>query len=304
MLDGIDERLAALTPAQRRVAHILSRGYPELIFATAEEIAARANVSRSTFLRTLTALDYPGLVELQGQVRRELADLLAPPDRWKSAAVATSKDELELVQEVAANEQDNIQATFARLPANLADAARVVAAADRVFVMGERKGRSLATYLAVQLAQMRPDVLEIGTVNELGLQVADLRLADAVVLFDVRRHGRATHTVGTLARQAGATVISIADSPRLPTSRAADIVLTFETKTVSPFLSYTAGFALVNALVAFVVKELGAEGREYASKAERATRALLVFEGQTAFVEPSDGSALGGTGIDDAESSE
>jgi DNA-binding MurR/RpiR family transcriptional regulator len=91
--EQVSRRIAALTPAERRVAqHLLDTG-PEGALSSAAEIAEQLGTSDATVVRTAKALGYGGLADL----RRALAAPNASPpleQRLRQTLAETPPDEL------------------------------------------------------------------------------------------------------------------------------------------------------------------------------------------------------------------
>src|SRR2546423_3267221 len=74
----IDAHLPVLTPAERRVAAVVTDDPEAVAFGTVADVARRAGTSGATVVRLAAKLGFEGFVELQASVREELARRLRP----------------------------------------------------------------------------------------------------------------------------------------------------------------------------------------------------------------------------------
>lgn len=259
--------LPEMSPAERRVAQVLLSDYPVSGLEPIAKLASRAHVSAPTVLRMLARIGIPSYVEMQEVLRAEISRRTASPlDNYAESPVvfadgAGGADSLvlERARELFAQE---IADTFARLTAAEFESA-VALLSDpkrRVWTVGGRYTGFLAEYFAMHLRMLRPGVQFIGrSESDKSLALLDLRPGDVVLAFDVRRYQKSTVRFVERAKQSRAATIVVTDPWLSPAAKNADGLLVCPVDAPSPFDSLVPALAVVETLVAGVVRELGKE---------------------------------------------
>ena len=125
--------------------------------------------------------------------------------------------------------------------------------AGSVYIFGGQKPFALAYYLYIQLNLIRTNVHLIQPENITGYFI-NFKPEDVLILFDFRRYFTGNKMAADFVRKKGGEVYSFTDSPIAPSSAYAKIIFTISTNGISIFDSYTAGFAVLNAFVAQLIK--------------------------------------------------
>lgn len=252
--------LGALTPNERRAAHRLLADYPMAGLDTVAGFGEAAGVSAPTVLRMITKLGYDSYGEFQKELRAELAERLATP-LTKGGDRALGNDRLGDFAEAAVA---NIRETTANVARDEFDAAvRLLADTNRqAHILGGRFTDPLADYFVAHLRVLRPGVRRItgGRASWLD-QLLDVDRRDAVVLFDIRRYSTDLAAFAERAADRGAAVVLITDQWLSPISRVAAHVLPAHVAAPSIWDSSAGLVLIVEAILAALARELGADAR-------------------------------------------
>ena len=147
-----------------------------------------------------------------------------------------------------------------------------------VYIIGERKMFALSFYFYVQLNSLHPNVIHVKTDQSLIADtVVKVQPEDVLIAFDFRRYPKVNIKLAEVFRTIGCKVVVIADSPISPSAKFADIVFLVETKGISIFDSYTAGFTLINSLVAEITQCSGDYVRQKYEKLEKYYSQFEIF---------------------------
>jgi DNA-binding MurR/RpiR family transcriptional regulator len=139
-----------------------------------------------------------------------------------------------------------------------------------VFVLGGRVSGPLARYLAGQLHLLRPGVELVGADRGApAQQLIDIRKKDVLVVFDFRRYQADTIESARVASGRGSNVILITDPWLSPASALARQVLVTSVETVGAFDSLVGAMAVVEALIAAVLRKLGPKAEARMQSLER-----------------------------------
>ncbi|MFE5977986.1 MurR/RpiR family transcriptional regulator [Streptomyces sp. NPDC056460] len=285
LADEIRSRLGELSPAERKVARVLLAGYPAAIFETVATIADRASVSAPTVLRCASRLGYRGFPDLQAALRAELDARHASPITLYESAGAAKAQEPSARQGVEEDEplagrslalvQQALSQTFREISPHEFDLA-VKLLSDprrRIHLTGGRFTHLLAEYLGLHLMQFRDQVAFVPDRDvERAAFLTQLARRDVTVIFDYRRYEDDKAAIAELARERGGKVIVFTDPWLSPSAGHADVVLTSQVNSDSPYDSLTPTLALIESVVAATLGELGAGAHQRMKDAEAVAR--------------------------------
>ena len=246
-------RLDSLSPAERRLARVLLASYPMAGLESVARFAERAGVSPPTVTRFITKLGFHGYPEFQESLRHEVqARLSSPLTRYREEPKRDSavNDALEV-------SQHNLKATVELLSdRDVKEAVELLAdVRRRVMVLGGRVSAPLARYLAGQMHLLRPGIGLVDAERSApAQQLIDMRKTDVLVVFDYRR---------------GCNVILFTDPWLSPASAFSRQVLVTSVETVGPFDSLVGAMAVVEALIAAVLRKLGPRAEARMQNLER-----------------------------------
>ncbi|NGO06615.1 MurR/RpiR family transcriptional regulator [Streptomyces sp. HC44] len=209
-----------LTPTQRRIAHCLVRQAAAVPFLSSVELAQLAGVSQPSVTRFAAALGFDGYPALRRHVR-ELApvadaDIEGHPRNPYQQAVQAEIDNLRQLTALLAD------------PAPLAEAGRLLAASRPLPVLGLRASAASARGFAYFSTKVHPDVRlldEGGSLLADRIDTARHAGASALLCFALPRHPREVLDALAHARDAGLTVVTIADGTFAPVAAHSDLLL-------------------------------------------------------------------------------
>jgi DNA-binding MurR/RpiR family transcriptional regulator len=278
----VRQRLASLSPAERKLARVLLASYPIAGLESVARFAERAGVSPPTVTRFITKLGFKGYPEFQEVLRHEVqARLSSPLQRYRDEQPGKGADTL-LTGALDVSRR-NLQATIEQLSHHdfeeavglLSDVRR------RVLVLGGRVSSQLARYLAGQLHLLRPGIalvdVERGAPAQ---QLIDLRKGDTLVVFDYRRYQADTIDSARVASAQGCNVILFTDPWLSPASAFARQVLVTSVELVGPFDSLVGATAVVEAMVAAVLDRLGPRAQSRMQNLERLRASDVIGENE------------------------
>jgi DNA-binding MurR/RpiR family transcriptional regulator len=267
----VRQRLDSLSPAERRLARALLASYPIAGLESVARFAERAGVSPPTVTRFITKLGFRGYPEFQESLRHEVqARLSSPLARYRDEPQRTGTDSmLGDALEVSAH---NLKATLGLLSHRDVNEAVTVLAdvRRRVMVLGGRVSATLARYLAGQLHLLRPGIGLVDSDRSApAQQLIDMRKTDVLVVFDYRRYQPDTIESARVAASRGCNVVLFTDQWLSPASAFARQVLVTSVETVGPFDSLVGAMAVVEAIVAEVLRRLGPRAEARMQNLER-----------------------------------
>ena len=243
-----------LTSTERKIAEVLA-GEPQTIaFGTVAQVAQKAGTSGPSVVRLAVKLGYEGFVDLQSDVQGELASQLGPArDRIRQ------RPPTDLLARAEAAEQDNVLSTLHAIgnEALEACAGRLADRRRKVWVLAGEVTGPVGAVLASQLGQLRDGITQVvGSDVAVTRSLAGLEPGDTLVAIDIRRYERSLVSSTRWAREQGAGVVALTDSPLSPLAVGADHTFFMFARGVGPFDSLSGGIALANVIVAAVAARL------------------------------------------------
>lgn len=243
----IDACYPSLTPAERQIADHISGHYRELAYAGASQLARELGLAVSTLVRFAQKLGYPGYPNLQAALQREygqqhrLVDLVPQGPDFLPAYVET--------------EMANLR-HLASQGAALAAAADLLAAADRVWVTGDRTSAFTAALGRHLLRMVRPSVSFLGAqAGDVPDDLLDVAPGDAVWVVSMSRYSRRTFRLAEYLHGRLPLVLMCDEHPS-PLLPFATVRLRFATDSVTGLRSDVGATAAAQALVMAVAQRI------------------------------------------------
>ena len=159
--DRIQNKLDALTRAERQLAHSILENYPASGLGPLTALAKDADVSVPTVARMVQKLGFKGYPEFQAELREELKAKVKNPiakhDTWADGAPE------HLLNRFTDAVIDNIRHTLGQIEPEAFDKACALAAdTDRhLYIVGGRITHTLAEYLFLHMQAIRPHLTHI-----------------------------------------------------------------------------------------------------------------------------------------------
>jgi len=181
----IAERFGRMSPAEQRVARFFQDNREEVLIASAAALAAKAETSDATVVRTAKALGFSGLEELRRTLADELRSSLSPAERLSRTLgeVGTSLSAaFGVTLDIHLRSLESLRRSIT--PELFEKAVDGMAGARRVVVFGLGPSAAIADYLVTQLIRFGVDAASL---TNTGLLFADdlrrLREGDLVIML-------------------------------------------------------------------------------------------------------------------------
>ncbi|WP_426954470.1 MurR/RpiR family transcriptional regulator [Muricoccus radiodurans] len=247
-LARLHEVLPGLPPRLGHAARFLADHPFDATTRSMRDLAAAAGATPASFTRLAQALGYAGWEPL----RAALVEAQRPAAPF-SARARSGQEDLPAAMLLA-----DAAAVAALDPTPVAAAARALHKAPRLWCAGFRSCRAVAGLLHYQLRLFRPEARLVGAEGPEEFDLDAFRPADAVVVTSFAPYSREAVRTAAAARSAGATLVTLTDSPAAPVARGAAHLLRFEADGPGFFHSLTGAVSLAQALAAAVFAAGGA----------------------------------------------
>jgi len=251
VIDGLRRQYDKLTQSQKRIAEYIVEHPDAVAFATVDQMATKVDVNPSTIVRFAYRLGLKGFPDLQERLRQVV--------RGRLTAVSDIVNEnsfyghLEGTAFGASIDKDlhNVRTAITTLKVqDFTTACNMLLAARRVYVAGSFAAFGAAHHLALALDRIRGDTtLLTADSGMVPSQSLELRANDCLVAITAAPYAIATQRVAELAREIGAKIIAVTDTPISAVGQIADIVLPVPSAGAGPQNSLVAPMVVANALL-------------------------------------------------------
>jgi DNA-binding MurR/RpiR family transcriptional regulator len=272
--------LAEGSASNRAIADYVLRNQVRVTALGVEELAEACDVSTATISRFARDLGFKSYAAMRGAVAETLQSVLQPVEKLRSTirrrattaapAPAPSLESLNFAEAA-------ITATSRALAgAQLDRIGAVLTKARTVYVMGFGLSSFLAGTLAMHLQPFCRHVVEVAASG--GTEVAASHLAnigskDVLVVISLPRYTLAVVPLTRFARDSGATIVSITDSPASPLAELGHHVL--YAHSAHPVLPSSGSSTL--AVIEALAVSLMTSNKANVAKAARHTEAIAAY---------------------------
>jgi DNA-binding MurR/RpiR family transcriptional regulator len=232
------------------------------------DLASVAGADPAAFTRLAKAIGYSGWDEL----RAALTEARRPPQSSPFSGRAKDRrrgpnPEMSLVSEKLEAEAAGLNRIS---PGTIANAAKALHTARRIWIAGFRSCRSVAELLNYQLRLFRPDTVQlVGGSGPEDLDLGAFRAGEAVVVIGFAPYSMASVLSARAAHSSRATLVAIADKISAPMAEGADHLLLFEAASSPGFFpSLTGATAIAQSLAAVTFMLGGATAKRRLEETE------------------------------------
>jgi len=274
----IRQHYPSLTQSERRFANALMENYPGAGLATITAAAEGAGVSAPVVARLVQKLGFKGYPQFHQALLAELqAKVSGPAER--RAVWAAEAPESHMLNRFAAAMTSNLAQTFANVDTAQFDAAaRVLAGAPGLYVVGGRITRSLAEYAFTHFQAVRDGVRHLTAAPASWPHyVIDMAEGDALLMFDMRRYEENLLRLARIAAERGVRVILVTDQWASPVAGVAEVTFNCWGEIPSAWDSNIATLSLVEALIAATQEERWPDARDRFERLDRLFEMTRLF---------------------------
>jgi DNA-binding MurR/RpiR family transcriptional regulator len=257
--DAIGRRYPELPKQLQRIARYALERPDDLALATVAATAQAAQVQPSSMIRFANALGFSGFSEMQRIFRDHLVersasyrDRIARMRRSAAGNGASAPAGVlhqfvsDAISELGHLEEDVAAARFRA-------AVRLIARAEQVYVLAQRRAFPVACYLAYALSrlELRAHLLD-GIGGMLAEAARGIGRRDALIAVSFRNYAPAVIATALDCHRRGVPVLAITDSALSPLKPAARVVFELRDDSDRPFRSLVGPLCLAQALVVSV----------------------------------------------------
>lgn len=253
--ERIQTQYELLSPADRKLADVVLAHEKDLLVYSATELAALAGVSKASTARFFRRLGFADFSAFRQHQRKPQA---SPLDRLAQQGISASP----LQQHLAHDVQQLHGLADSVTEQGLQQAAKLLARAPRVWVVGYRNGYMAAFYAQALLSQLRAAVhlLNEGAGEDAEL-LAEIQRGDVLLAMDFRRRTRRLSQVVEIACEAGAALVLVSDARLSTLAARAQVLFICPPQVEAIFDSYVGAISLIHYLATATLGHLPKKAR-------------------------------------------
>ncbi len=250
LLISINQMMPDFSKGQRLIARYILENYDKAAFMTASRLGTTVGVSESTVVRFASEIGFEGYPQLQKALQELIRNRLTSVQRMEiTTDQIGSKDVLDKVLNL---DIEKIRRTLDETSKEDFNAAvDSIIKARRIYIIGVRSSSALASFLGFYFNQIFEDVRLVNTAStsELFEQIMRIGPEDILIAISFPRYSKRTVQASRFAKDSGAKVIAITDTPSSPLAGNATHLLLARSDMASFVDSLVAPLSLINALI-------------------------------------------------------
>ena len=252
LISHIQSQYTRFSKGQKLIAQYILKNYDKVAFMTACKLGEAVGVSESTVVRFANALGYSGYPKLQDALQEVIKNKLTTVQRVDM--VKEFNDDSAILKKIVKSDMDNIKDTLEEIDEKaFEEAANRILKAKRIYIVGMRSSFTIAQYLGFYLGIILDSVHVIRTdMGDAFEQVVKINEDDVLIAISFPRYSKKSYQIVSYAKEKGAHIVSLTDSPFAPVASFTDNLLLVKSNMVSFVDSLVQALSIANALIVSV----------------------------------------------------
>ena len=252
LISHIQSQYTRFSKGQKLIAQYILKNYDKVAFMTACKLGEAVGVSESTVVRFANALGYSGYPKLQDALQEVIKNKLTTVQRVDM--VKEFNDDSAILKKIVKSDMDNIKDTLEEIDEKaFEEAANRILKAKRIYIVGMRSSFTIAQYLGFYLGIILDSVHVIRTdMGDAFEQDVKINEDDVLIAISFPRYSKKSYQIVSYAKEKGAHIVSLTDSPFAPVASFTDNLLLVKSNMVSFVDSLVPALSIANALIVSV----------------------------------------------------
>ena len=252
LISHIQSQYTRFSKGQKLIAQYILKNYDKVAFMTACKLGEAVGVSESTVVRFANALGYSGYPKLQDALQEVIKNKLTTVQRVDM--VKEFNDDSAIHKKIVKSDMDNIKDTLEEIDEKaFEEAANRILKAKRIYIVGMRSSFTISQYLGFYLGIILDSVHVIRTdMGDAFEQVVKINEDDVLIAISFPRYSKKSYQIVSYAKEKGAHIVSLTDSPFAPVASFTDNLLLVKSNMVSFVDSLVPALSIANALIVSV----------------------------------------------------
>ena len=252
LISHIQSQYTRFSKGQKLIAQYILKNYDKVAFMTACKLGETVGVSESTVVRFANALGYSGYPKLQDALQEVIKNKLTTVQRVDM--IKEFNDDSAILKKIVKSDMDNIKDTLEEIDEKaFEEAANRILKAKRIYIVGMRSSFTIAQYLGFYLGIILDSVHVIRTdMGDAFEQVVKINEDDVLIAVSFPRYSKKSYQIVSYAKEKGAHIVSLTDSPFAPVASFTDNLLLVKSNMASFVDSLVPALSIANALIVSV----------------------------------------------------
>lgn len=242
--------------SQKIISKYIIENYDKAAYMTASKLGATVSVSESTVVRYAIELGFDGYPEFQHALQEIVRTKLTSFQRMEVTNNLIGDGDV--LSKVLSSDIDKIKRTLDDIDrAAFEKAVDVLVGAKHIYILGLGSASVLARSLNLSMRMIFDDIklIQAASAADIYEQMITVSEGDVVVAISFPRYSKKVVNAVAFAKNSGADVIALTDSPASPIAASADQTLFARSDMASFADSLVAPLSVINALVVAVSRK-------------------------------------------------
>ncbi|MGG1600880.1 MurR/RpiR family transcriptional regulator [Paenibacillus naphthalenovorans] len=246
--DLVKENFARLSPGQKKVAEYILKNLERSSYNTLAQISRDTSVSETTVIRLSYALGFRSFSEMQKCIQTQILDTNNHSEGLNNTE---QSDEYNLYTKIIEQDIEILKQTINGLDqTELDQIVQQITHADKVVVVGNRTAFAAANWFSMTLGILRDNVRLVPSNGDAYGELLSMTEKTVVLAISFPRYSKLTFKFTKLAKEKGATIISVTDSKVSPVGCISDnTLITNSNRDVTGYNSMSSVISLLNLIV-------------------------------------------------------
>ena len=256
LLKEIEENIPRFSKSQKIISKYILENYDKAAYMTASKLGTAVSVSESTVVRFAIELGFEGYPEFQHSLQEIVRIRLTSFQRMD--VTNNLRGDGDVLSKVLKSDVDKIKRTIEEIDRSAFDASvSALVNAKSIYIIGLGSSAVLASSLNHSLRMIFDNVklLDASSADEIYAQIMNVSAGDVIVAMSFPRYSKKLISAVNFAKDSGAAVIALTDSPSSPIAAFADSLLVARSDMASFADSLIAPLSVINALVVAVSRQ-------------------------------------------------
>ena len=225
IVSTIHENLSFLTKSQKVVAEKILENPMAIAFSSIEQFSKQAHVSTATIIRFANTLGLSGYTDLQEQLRQYCYSQFFPVSRLEKNR-NLQKDTESILDHIYNMQLDNLRLTYTQeLEQKLIATVQYLKNAPHIYTLAPRGSFAITYYLEHHLNRILRNTTALPDNSRIVDALMGICEGDVLIVCNMPRYNRRIYRAAQIAKDRGATIISIMDSIVSPYSNISNVLL-------------------------------------------------------------------------------
>ena len=256
LLSEIETRMPTFSKGQKLISNYILENYDKAAYMTASKLGKIVHVSESTAVRFAIELGFEGYPEFQHALQEIVRIRLTSFQRMEVTNHLIGDGDI--LSKVLLGDADKIKHTLDGIDRTAFEAAvEQIVGARNIYILGVRGSSSLAGFLAHGLRMIFDNVKFVQTTSgsEMFEEIMSIGEGDVMIAISFPRYSKRIIHAVDFAKNAGADVIALTDSPASPIATQASQLLVAKSDMASFVDSLVAPMSIINAIIVAVSRK-------------------------------------------------